>query len=174
MVFYHAELIVHFLFSPKSDYALFLGFSDLVSVGGMLPSVPQTPPPLMQLYSLCFEILSQMPRASPSLKPSVLLFEFLQKRNFRKFAQLCILINIEIMILKIFFSYYSYQEEPENQNYSGVPSLVDTICATRVFCSALLLPTIATFVGRLMYESVPSKVQRTLLVSDRKNSSTME
>lgn len=74
--------------------------------------------------------------------------------------------NLEnfIIFLKLIIL-FSYQEEPEQQNYAGVPSLVDTICATRVFCSALLLPTIATFIGRLFYESVPSKVQRTLLVS---------
>ncbi|KAK7586134.1 hypothetical protein V9T40_004010 [Parthenolecanium corni] len=69
----------------------------------------------------------------------------------------------KIPILKYFLPSFIYQEEPEQQNYAGVPSLVDTICATRVFCSALLLPTIATFIGRLFYESVPSKVQRTLL-----------
>ncbi len=33
-----------YLLSHKTDYALFLGFSDLVSVGGILPSVLQTPP----------------------------------------------------------------------------------------------------------------------------------
>ncbi|XKL60297.1 hypothetical protein PGB90_001313 [Kerria lacca] len=69
----------------------------------------------------------------------------------------------KIPILKYILPSFIYQEESENQNYYGVPSLVDTICATRVFCSALLLPTIATFIGRFLYESVPSKVQRTLL-----------
>lgn len=69
----------------------------------------------------------------------------------------------KIPILKYILPSFIYHEEPEHQNYSGVPSLVDTICATRVFCSALLLPTIATFIGRFLYESVPSKVQRTLL-----------
>ncbi len=54
MVFYHAELVV----SPRSDYALSLGFSDLVLVGGMLPSVLQT--------SLLFPLLAD-PRTSPAL-----------------------------------------------------------------------------------------------------------
>ncbi|XP_065212396.1 E3 ubiquitin-protein ligase MARCHF5-like [Planococcus citri] len=70
----------------------------------------------------------------------------------------------KIPILKYILPSFVYNEEPEQSNsYTGAPSLVDTICATRVFCSALLLPTIATFFGKLFYESVPSKVQRTLL-----------
>ncbi len=36
---------IYLWLSPKSGYALFLGFSDLVLVDGMLPSVLQTPPP---------------------------------------------------------------------------------------------------------------------------------
>ncbi len=39
------NLFLFYLLSPKSDYALFLGFSDLILVGGMLPSVLQTPSP---------------------------------------------------------------------------------------------------------------------------------
>lgn len=42
--------------------------------------------------------------------------------------------------------------------------LSDPISATRVLCGALILPTIATIVGKLMFGSVQSNFQRTLLV----------
>ncbi|CAH1783592.1 unnamed protein product [Owenia fusiformis] len=41
--------------------------------------------------------------------------------------------------------------------------LSDPISATRVLCGALILPTIATIVGKLMFGSVNSNFQRTLL-----------
>ena len=43
--------------------------------------------------------------------------------------------------------------------------LSDPISATRVLCGALILPTIATIVGKLMFGNVHSNFQRTLLVS---------
>ena len=41
----------------------------------------------------------------------------------------------------------------------------DTYSTTRMLCSALILPTIATVVGKLMFGTVHSNFQRTLLVS---------
>ncbi len=38
-----------YLLLPKSNFALFLSFSDLVLVGGILPSVLQIPPPFQLL-----------------------------------------------------------------------------------------------------------------------------
>jgi len=40
----------------------------------------------------------------------------------------------------------------------------DTYSTTRMLCSALILPTIATVVGKLMFGNVHSNFQRTLLV----------
>ena len=43
-------------------------------------------------------------------------------------------------------------------------SFRDPISATRMFCGALFLPTVATFVGRCLFRSVDSNVKRALLV----------
>ena len=40
----------------------------------------------------------------------------------------------------------------------------DPVSATRILCGALIQPTIATIVGKLMFGSVASNFQRTLLV----------
>ena len=45
-------------------------------------------------------------------------------------------------------------------------TLSDPISATRVLCGALILPTIATMVGKVMFGTVASNFQRTLLVSE--------
>nr|NP_001373967.1 E3 ubiquitin-protein ligase MARCHF5 [Aplysia californica] len=42
-------------------------------------------------------------------------------------------------------------------------TLTDPISATRVLCGALIMPTIATIVGKLMFGLVQSNFQRTLL-----------
>ena len=42
--------------------------------------------------------------------------------------------------------------------------LTDPLSATRVLCGALILPTIATIVGKVLFGSVQSNFQRTLLV----------
>ena len=47
--------------------------------------------------------------------------------------------------------------------------LTDPVSATRVLCGALILPTIATIVGKLMFGNINSNFQRTLLVSDTRN-----
>ncbi|XP_064599887.1 E3 ubiquitin-protein ligase MARCHF5-like [Liolophura sinensis] len=44
-----------------------------------------------------------------------------------------------------------------------VSNVSDPMSATRVLCGALILPTIATIVGKLMYGNVQSNFQRTLL-----------
>ena len=49
--------------------------------------------------------------------------------------------------------------------------LSNPLCATRVLCGALILPTIATIVGKVMFGSVQSNFQRTLLVSLKKYNS---
>lgn len=44
------------------------------------------------------------------------------------------------------------------------PDLSDMLTATRLFCGALIMPTIATVMGKIMFGSVHSNFQRTLLV----------
>ncbi|ELT96650.1 hypothetical protein CAPTEDRAFT_219527 [Capitella teleta] len=55
----------------------------------------------------------------------------------------------------------------ESGNYLRTPadttSISDPLSATRVLCGALIMPTIATTVGKLMFSSVNSNFQRTLL-----------
>ncbi|GLG94170.1 uncharacterized protein GBIM_01426 [Gryllus bimaculatus] len=43
------------------------------------------------------------------------------------------------------------------------PPMADPVSATRVLCGALLLPTIATLVGKLLFDSVESNLQRAFL-----------
>ncbi|KAL5022758.1 hypothetical protein ScPMuIL_001913 [Solemya velum] len=65
----------------------------------------------------------------------------------------------KLPFLSFFFDEYS--------RYARIPAetapLSDPISATRVLCGALILPTIATIVGKLMFGSVHSNFQRTLL-----------
>jgi len=42
--------------------------------------------------------------------------------------------------------------------------LSDPISVTRVLCGAMILPTIATIVGKIMFGKVESNFQRTLMV----------
>lgn len=42
--------------------------------------------------------------------------------------------------------------------------MADHVSATRILCGALVFPTIATIVGKLMFSSVNSNLQRTILV----------
>lgn len=44
--------------------------------------------------------------------------------------------------------------------------LADHVSATRILCGALVFPTIATIVGKLMFSSVNSNLQRTILVGN--------
>uniref|UniRef100_A0A673XA24 E3 ubiquitin-protein ligase MARCHF5 n=1 Tax=Salmo trutta TaxID=8032 RepID=A0A673XA24_SALTR len=45
--------------------------------------------------------------------------------------------------------------------------LADHVSATRILCGALVFPTIATIVGKLMFSSVNSNLQRTILVGNK-------
>ncbi len=47
----------------------------------------------------------------------------------------------------------------------GRDSFSDPISATRMFCGALLLPTVATLFGRCFYNTIHSNLHRTILVS---------
>lgn len=55
--------------------------------------------------------------------------------------------------------------EDEVARSQDVPPMTDPISATRVFCGALLLPTIATICGRIFFYSINSNFQRTIFVS---------
>lgn len=61
----------------------------------------------------------------------------------------------------------NYLWPDECSRSSRVPAetmpLSDPVSATRVLCGALILPTIATIVGKLMFGNVQSNFQRTLL-----------
>ncbi|XP_034662683.1 E3 ubiquitin-protein ligase MARCHF5 [Drosophila subobscura] len=54
------------------------------------------------------------------------------------------------------------EEQPVNSN-PATPALSDPVSATRVFCGALLLPTISSIVGRILFDSVDNTLHRTLL-----------
>lgn len=73
-----------------------------------------------------------------------------------------------------------YSPESTGQQAEVIPPLTDPISTTRVLCSALILPTMATITGNLFFRSVQSNIQRTILVScncfkltERKLSSTL-
>ena len=51
--------------------------------------------------------------------------------------------------------------------------MTDPLSATRVLCGALIMPTIATVVGKLMFGQVESNFQRSLLVSIEKTLMTV-
>ncbi|KAL9894242.1 E3 ubiquitin-protein ligase MARCHF5-like isoform 1-T4 [Glossina fuscipes fuscipes] len=58
-----------------------------------------------------------------------------------------------------------YPEEDEEQTAQNpvTPTLSDPVSVTRIFCGALLLPTISSIVGRLLFESIENTLHRTLL-----------
>nr|CAD7394080.1 unnamed protein product [Timema cristinae] len=51
----------------------------------------------------------------------------------------------------------------EDRSNEDVPPLSDPLSATRILCSALLTPTIATIFGRMLFDNVHSNLQKTLL-----------
>lgn len=51
----------------------------------------------------------------------------------------------------------------ERRTSMDLPPLSDPVSATRILCSALLLPTVATLCGKLFFDTVPSNLQRTVL-----------
>ncbi|XP_016983461.1 E3 ubiquitin-protein ligase MARCHF5 [Drosophila rhopaloa] len=61
--------------------------------------------------------------------------------------------------------YPNLNQDDDQQSTSNpaTPALSDTVSATRVFCGALLLPTISSIVGRILFDSVDNTLHRTLL-----------
>lgn len=58
----------------------------------------------------------------------------------------------------------SFAFEQERQGIqSNIPPMTDPISLTRIFCGALLLPSVATFLGATLYKHVPSQFKRTIL-----------
>ncbi|XP_037951491.1 E3 ubiquitin-protein ligase MARCHF5 [Teleopsis dalmanni] len=55
------------------------------------------------------------------------------------------------------------EEEQTTAQQPATPVLHDSYSATRVFCGALLLPTISSIVGRLLFDSIENTLHRTLL-----------
>ncbi|XP_054082054.1 E3 ubiquitin-protein ligase MARCHF5 [Zeugodacus cucurbitae] len=58
---------------------------------------------------------------------------------------------------------YPEDEEEQLAQNPATPTLADPVSATRIFCGALILPTISTIVGRLLFESIEDTLHRTLL-----------
>uniref|UniRef100_A0A0K8V6U4 E3 ubiquitin-protein ligase MARCHF5 n=1 Tax=Bactrocera latifrons TaxID=174628 RepID=A0A0K8V6U4_BACLA len=58
---------------------------------------------------------------------------------------------------------YPEDEEEQSAQNPATPTLADPVSATRIFCGALILPTISTIVGRLLFESIEDTLHRTLL-----------
>ncbi|EEB10132.1 conserved hypothetical protein [Pediculus humanus corporis] len=70
----------------------------------------------------------------------------------------------KVPVLKYILPFLTwYSVENNGQSPAAVPPLNDPISATRVLCSALILPTMATITGGLLFRSVQSNVQRTFL-----------
>ncbi|CAD6993168.1 E3 ubiquitin-protein ligase MARCH5 [Ceratitis capitata] len=76
-------------------------------------------------------------------------------RNRRNVARKLPLMNLII-------PHPEEEEDPIPQN-PATPTLSDPVSATRIFCGALILPTISTIVGRLLFESIENTLHRTLL-----------
>ncbi len=47
----------------------------------------------------------------------------------------------------------------------SLPPLSDPVSATRILCGALLLPTVASIFGKVLFENVKSNFRRALLVT---------
>ncbi|KAL0279688.1 UNVERIFIED_CONTAM: hypothetical protein PYX00_001189 [Menopon gallinae] len=70
----------------------------------------------------------------------------------------------KVPVLKyILPSFMWYSPESGGQQSDVIPPLTDPISTTRVICSALILPTMATITGNLFFRSVQSNIQRTIL-----------
>lgn len=70
----------------------------------------------------------------------------------------------KVPVLKyILPSFTWYSPEGAGQESENIPPLTDPVSATRVLCSALILPTMATITGNLFFRSVQSNIQRTFL-----------
>uniref|UniRef100_A0A1B6D7M9 E3 ubiquitin-protein ligase MARCHF5 n=1 Tax=Clastoptera arizonana TaxID=38151 RepID=A0A1B6D7M9_9HEMI len=49
------------------------------------------------------------------------------------------------------------------RSQTTLPPLTNSVSATRVFCSALLLPTVATICGKVFFDHLPSNLQKTCM-----------
>ncbi|XP_073815005.1 E3 ubiquitin-protein ligase MARCHF5 [Musca autumnalis] len=76
-------------------------------------------------------------------------------RNRRNVARKLPLMNFIIP--------YPEEDEEQTAQNPATPTLSDPVSATRIFCGALLLPTISSIVGRLLFESIENTLHRTLL-----------
>lgn len=65
-------------------------------------------------------------------------------------------------LMSLIVPYPDEEEDDQNQNQTA-PSMSDALSVTRILCGALLLPTISSLVGRLLFESVENTLHRTLL-----------
>lgn len=54
------------------------------------------------------------------------------------------------------------QTNNNNYNNQNAPVASESISVTRVFCGALLLPTISAFIGKMFFESIQNNLHRTL------------
>lgn len=55
------------------------------------------------------------------------------------------------------------EDQQNNPQQPATPTLSDPLSATRVFCGALLLPTISSIVGRILFDTIENTLHRTLL-----------
>lgn len=63
------------------------------------------------------------------------------------------------------FPLYSDEPAPEQiaPGQNQTPVLSDPLSATRIFCGALLMPTVSAIVGRVFFESIQNNLHRTLV-----------
>ncbi|XP_046383335.1 E3 ubiquitin-protein ligase MARCHF5-like [Ischnura elegans] len=73
----------------------------------------------------------------------------------------------KIPLLRQIFPSFSAPEEGEDSVARRIsmdhPPFSDPVSATRVLCSALILPTVATIVGKIFFDSVQSNLRKTIL-----------
>ncbi|XP_075216439.1 E3 ubiquitin-protein ligase MARCHF5-like [Lycorma delicatula] len=68
----------------------------------------------------------------------------------------------KLPLLKYILPSFACESEIPRNN-SDLPAVSDTVSATRVLCSALLFPSVATVCGKVLFDNIPSNLQRTLL-----------
>lgn len=66
-------------------------------------------------------------------------------------------------LLKYLMPSFASESEEVPRSNSDVPPVSDTVSATRVLCGALLFPTVASVCGKVLFDNIPSNLQRTLL-----------
>ncbi|XP_016950736.1 E3 ubiquitin-protein ligase MARCHF5 [Drosophila biarmipes] len=65
--------------------------------------------------------------------------------------------------MSLIYPSLNQEEDQHITSNPATPALADPVSATRVFCGALLLPTISSIVGRILFDSVDNTLHRTLL-----------